>query len=53
MDSLCDWSNKEVIGYDRQAYLGIGKCVDFEGGGFGSSWVNSCGGSTGASTRAT
>ena len=30
MENLWDWAKKYGIGYDRDAYLGLDKCVDFE-----------------------
>ena len=29
-DNLWDWANKDGIGYDRDAYLGLDKCVNYE-----------------------
>ena len=46
------WANSDGLAYDGDAYLGIGKCVNFRGI-FGSSWESSFEGRTAASFRST
>ena len=30
IEASCNWSKSDIIGYDRDAYLGLEKYVDFE-----------------------